>query len=127
MLLRRLVTSLAPLLLCLLTCIVFRWLDGLMDSGNFFLFVLKGFALGLCIGLLLPIAGISTRANGLIPWLYTAIGMILLLLLYQYLESIRLVHWPILKTLITINGQVILVESTVVGFLLVTALLHPKR
>ena len=126
MLLRRLVASLCPLLLCLLTCIVFRWLDGLMDSGNFFLFVLKGLALGLCIGLLLPVAGISTRANGLIPWLYMATATILLLLLYQYLETIRLVHWPILKTLITINGQVILVESAVTGFLLVTALLHQK-
>ena len=127
MLLRRLAASLCPLLMCLLTCIVFRWLDGLMDNGNFFLFILKGLSLGLCIGLLLPVAGISTRTNGLISWLYVAITTLLLLLLYQYLETIRLIHWPILKSLITINGQVILVESTVTGFLLVTALLHQKR
>ena len=126
MLLRRLVAALCPLLLCLLTSIIMRWLDGLLPSG-FFLYALKGLALGGAIGLLLPVAGISTRSNGLIRWLYIAAGILLLFLLYQYLETTGAVRWPILKSLISINGQVILVESAMTGFLLMVAALNSRR
>lgn len=127
MLLRKLVAALCPPLLCLLTCILFRWLDGLMDAGDFFLFALKGLLLGACISLLLPLAGITTKSNGLIPWLYVAAGILFLLLSYQYLETIQVIHFAAAKALISINGQVVLVESTVMGFLLVTAILNRKR
>ena len=127
MLLRKLVAALTPLLLCLLTSVLFRWLDGLMPSGNFFLFVLKGLLLGLCVALLLPVAGISTRNNGLMHWLFVAAVVLALLVLYQYLETVRVVNWPALKTLISINGQVVLVESTVMGFLLLTGILGRRR
>lgn len=127
MLLRKLVAALCPLLLCLLTCILFRWLDGLMDPGNFFLFVLKGVLLGTCVALLLPVAGITSRTNGLVRWLFVAAGILFLFLLYQYLETMGVVNWPGLKSLISINGQVILVESVVMGFLLITGLFNRKR
>ena len=127
MLLRKLVAGLAPLLLCLLTCAFFHWLDNRMPGGGFLPFALKGFVLGLCVGLLLPVAGITARTNGLARWLYVAAGILSLLLFYQYLEASRIVHWPILESLITINSQVIFAESTVVGFLLLTAFLNRNR
>jgi hypothetical protein len=127
MLLRKLVAALCPLLLCLLTCILFRWLDGLMKEGDFFLFVFKGLLLGLCVALLLPVAGITTRSNGLMPWLFVAAGVLALLLFYQYLETLRVVSWPALKALISINGQVVLAESAVTGFLLLTGFLGRRR
>ena len=127
MLLRRLVAALCPLLLCLVAGIIFRLLDSWMDGGNFFLFVFKGLVLGCAIGLLLPIAGISTQNNGLIPWLYVAAGVLLLLLTYQYLESIRLVQLPALRALLPVNGQMVQSEGAFMGFLLLTGLLNRRR
>lgn len=127
MLLRKLVAALTPLLLCLLTCVLFGWLEGLMDQRSFFLFALKGLLLGCCIALILPVAGMTCHSNGLIHWLFVAAGTLFLLLTYQCLETVGAVHWPVLKSLISINGQVILVESTVMGFLLLTAVLNRNR
>ena len=59
MLIRKLLVVLGPILMCLLTCLLFRWLDGLFVTGNFFLYAIKGISLGLCVALLLPVAGIS--------------------------------------------------------------------
>ena len=39
-----------PLLLCLLTCLLFRWLDALSVLGSFFQFALKGVLLGVGLG-----------------------------------------------------------------------------
>ena len=127
MLMRKIVAALCPLLLCLVTCVLYRWLDGLLAQGDFFLFLLKGILLGVCVALLLPLAGISARNNGLIRLLYVAPGLLLVFLVYQYLETVGVVHWPILKSIVSINGQVVLVESTVVGFLTVTAMLNTKK
>ena len=127
MLLRRLVAALCPVVLCLLCCILFRWLDSLMSSGGFLLFLLKGLLLGCCAGLLLPVAGIAAKNNGLIPWLFVAAGLLALLLLYQYLETRRVVNWPALKALITVDGQVVLVEGAVAGFLLLTGILNRRK
>ena len=127
MLLRKLVAALCPLLLCLLTCGIFQWLDGLIPAGDFFSFLLKGLLLGACVALLLPVAGISSKTNGLAGWLFAAAGILLLVVLYQYLETIRFIHWPVLRALLSINGQVIWVECTIVGFLLVTAFLNRNR
>ena len=127
MLMRKLLVVLGPLMMCLLTCLIFRWLDGLLAAGNFFLYAIKGVALGVCVGLLLPVAGIYTRNTGLTGWLYVAAGLLLITLTCQYLEAVRVVNWPALKAIISINGQVILVESTVMGFLVLTALLGGKR
>ena len=127
MLMRKIVAALCPLLLCLVTCVLYRWLDGLLAQGDFFLFLLKGILLGVCVALLLPLAGISARNNGLIRLLYVAAGLLLVFLVYQYLETVGVVHWPILKSIVSINGQVVLVESTVMGFLTVTAMFNTKK
>lgn len=127
MLLRKLVAALCPLMMCLLTCMIFRWLDGLMESGSFLLFALKGLALGTCVALFLPVAGITSRTNGLARWLFVAAGLLALFLIYQYLETVHVVSWPVLKSLISINGQVVLAESVCLGFLVVTALLNRNR
>ena len=127
MLLRRLVAALFPMLLCLLCCILFQWLDSRMQAGSFFLFLLKGLLLGCVTGLLLPAAGITAKNNGLIPWLFVAAGLLTLLLLYQYLEMQRVIHWPVLHALITVSGHAVLAEGTVAGFLLLTGILNRRK
>ncbi len=127
MLLRKLLAVVCPLLLCLLTCVLFRWLDELFALSPFFQFLLKGLILGLCVALLLPVAGITVRNTGLTGWLFAAAGLLLLTLAYQYLETVGALHWPAVRTVIGINGQVVLVESTVTSFLLLTAALNVKR
>ena len=127
MFLRKLLAVLCPTLLCLVCCVVFRWLDTLMAATEFWSLALKGVLLGVAIALLLPIAGISTRNNGLIPWLYGAAALLLALLVYQRLEIAGVVHVPVLLALISINGQVLLAESATLGFLVVTALMNGKR
>lgn len=127
MLLRKLVVAVCPLLMCLLTALLFKWLDGMLASGNFFLYALKGVILGVCVALLLPVAGMAAKNTGLTGYLLIAAGLLLLSLLYQYLETVGALHWPALLAIITVNGQVVLIESTVMGYLTLTALLNPKR
>ena len=127
MLMRRLITVVCPLILCLLTSAVFMLLDRWFAAGNFFAYLLKGVALGIGVALLLPVAGISIRHTGLTGYLYIAAGLLLATLCYQYLETVGAVHWPALKAIISINGQVILIEGTVMGYLALTAFLNRKR
>ena len=127
MLLRKLLVVVGPLLLCLITCTLFKWLDTLPVAGDFFLYVLKGITLGVCVALMLPVAGITTRGVGLTVCMYAAAGLLLLMLLYQYMETIHAVNWPALRAMISINGQVVLVESTVMGYLTLTAALNRHR
>ena len=127
MLLRRLVAILCPPLLCLLTAAIFQWLERWMDAGSFFLFVLKGLAFGACIGLLLPVAGISTHSNGLARWLYGAAGVLVLILVYHYLQATRLVNWPVLQAVAPTTRESVLLCSAAVSFLLLTAIMHRKR
>lgn len=127
MLLRKLTAAFGPLLLCLVCCGLFRLLDGLLGAGLFWAFFLKGVLLGACVGLTLPLAGVKTYANGLTPWLYAGAGTLLALLVYQYLETVGVVHSEILLTALTINGQVVLVESTVMGFMALTTVRNPRR
>ena len=127
MLLRKLAAALGPLLLCLVVCAAFRWVDGLLGAANFFAFLLKGLLLGLCLALVLPLAGVSARTNGLVPWLFAGAGLLLILLAYQYLETSGVLHSALLLNLISIHGQVVLVESTVMGYLCATALMYRRR
>ncbi len=127
MLMRRLLVVFGPIVLCLLTCVLFMWLDGWFPQGSFFLYSLKGVCLGLAVALVLPVAGISMKSTGLTGMLYIAAGLLLLTLGYQYLETVGVVHVPALKATLSINGQVVLIESTVMGFLLPTAVLNRRR
>ena len=56
MLLRRLVAALGPLLLSVLVCAAFRWMDGMIGAASFLAFLLKGALLGAALALTLPLA-----------------------------------------------------------------------
>jgi hypothetical protein len=127
MLMRKLLSVVCPLLLCLLACVLFRWLDTLAALKPFFQYLLKGVLLGLCVALLLPVAGISVQNTGLTGLLFVAAGLLALTLGYQYLETEGILHWPTVRTILSINGQVVLVEGTVAGFLTLSAVLSRKR
>ena len=127
MLLRKLVAALCPLLLCVLVCAGFRLLDGWLGLNSFFAFALKGVLLGAALALTLPLAGVRAHSSGLTGWLFLGAGLLLLTLIYQYLEAMGVVHVPLLRAIMTVNGQVVLVESAAMGYLCLTALLYRRR
>ena len=127
MLLRRLVAALGPLLLCVLVCAVFRWLDGMIGAASFLAFLLKGALLGAALALALPLAGIRARTNGLTGWLLLGAGILAVALAYQYLETEGLVSVPVLRAVLSINGQVVLTEGAALGYLCTTAVLYRPR
>ena len=127
MLLRRLVAALGPLLLCVLVCAVFRWLDGLMGAAGFLAFLVKGALLGVALALTLPLAGVRARTNGLTGWLLLGAALLAAVLAYQYLETEGLISVPVLRAVLSINGQVVLTEGAVLGYLCTTAALYRPR
>jgi hypothetical protein len=127
MLMRKLLVVLGPLLLCLLTCTLFRWLDAMVTLGSFFQFALKGALLGVCVALLLPIAGIACHNTGLTGWLFVTAALLLVILTLQYLDTAGTLRWPLLRAVLGVNGQVVLAESTVLGFTALTAALNVNR
>jgi len=127
MLLRRLTAALCPLLLCVAELTVFRWIDGWLGSGSFWAFALKGGLLGGALALVLPAAGIRARTNGLTGWLVLGAALLLAVIVYQYLETTGAVHLPLLASVMEFNGQVVLVESTVMGYMTLTALWYRGR
>ena len=127
MLLRKLVAALCPLLLCVVTCAAFLWLDGWLGAGSFMAFAIKGLLLGAALALTLPLAGIQAHTNGLAAWLLLGAALLALALAYQYLETVGAVHVPLLRAVLSINGQVVLVEGAAAGYLCTTALLYRRR
>ncbi len=127
MLLRKLVAALCPLLLCVLVCAGFRLLDGWLGSASFFAFALEGVLLGAALALALPLAGVRARTNGLTGWLLLGAGLLLLVLIYQYLEAMGVIHVPLLRSIIMVNGQVVLVEGATMSYLFLTALFYRRR
>lgn len=127
MLLRKLVAAFAPILLCAAVCMLFRWTDGLIGSGSFFAFVIKGLLLGAALALCLPAAGVKAHTNGLAGWMLAGAAVLLAALVYQYLESTGAVHVPVLRSLLGLNGQVVLVESTAAGYLAAAGLFYRRR
>ena len=76
MLLRKLVAALCPLLLCIVLCLLYRWLDGVLAAGLFGSFLLKGLLLGVALALIIPLAGLRCHAKGLQPWLYVGAALL---------------------------------------------------
>lgn len=126
MFLRRLVAAVCPLLYCILLSIAFRWLDGLGWLSSFWAFAIKGLLLGVALGLILPAAGVTSRMNGLQPFVLAGAGVLLGLLLLQYLAFAGVIRMPVLE-LLGLNSQVVLVEGSAVGFMLVTVFINRKR
>lgn len=127
MFLRKLIVAICPLAICGLVCGLFRWLDGMMGSTAYGAFVIKGVLLGAALALTLPIAGVKAYTNGLSGWLLLGAGLMAAVLLYQYLETTGAVSVPVLGTLLTVNGQVVLVESTAMGYLTAAGLWYRRR
>jgi len=127
MLLRKLMVALCPLAVCAAVCAVFRWLDGWLGSTVYAAYVLKGVILGAALASALPIAGVRAFTNGLCGWLLVGAGLLAAVLLYQYLETIGVVNVPLLRALLTINGQVVLVEGAAMGYLTAAGLWYRKR
>lgn len=127
MLLRKLTAAFCPLLLCVALCALLRLLDGWLGSGSFLAFLLKGLLLGGALALTLPAAGIKAHTNGLAPWMFAGAALLAAVLIYQYLEAMGLWHSDFLNAVITINGQVVLVEGGFLAYLTVAALLYRRR
>lgn len=127
MLLRKLTAAFAPLLLCIVVCTAFRWIDGLWGSGSFLSFAAKGVLLGAALALALPAAGVRAHTNGLTGWLFLGAFVLLAALVYQYLETSGVVHVPALQAMMAFNGQVVLVESAAMGYMTMAGLLYRRR
>lgn len=127
MLLRKLIVAVCPLILCAIVCAAFRWLDGWLSSGAFWAFVFKGVLLGALLASVLPIAGVRFYTNGLTGWLLLGAGLLLLAVLYQWMETSGMLHLPVLASIMAFNGQVVLVESTLMGYMASAALWFRRR
>lgn len=127
MLLRKLIVAVCPMAICGLVCGLFRWLDGWLGSTAYAAFVIKGVLLGAALAMTLPIAGVRAYTNGLCGWLLAGAGLLGAVLLYQYLETNGVLHLPVLSVLLTVNGQVVLVESAAMGYLTAAGLWYRRR
>ena len=67
------------------------------------------------------------RTNGLTGWLLLGAGILAVALAYQYLETEGLVSVPVLRAVLSINGQVVLTEGAALGYLCTTAVLYRPR
>lgn len=127
MLLRKLLAALGPLALCAAVCALWRRVDGWLGSAAFWGFALKGAALGAALALVLPVAGVHARTNGLTGWLLAGAALLLAVLGYQFMESTGMVHLPVLRSLLPFNGQVVLAEGAAAGYLATVSLLYRHR
>ena len=127
MFLRKMTAALCPLLLCAAVCALFRRMDSLFSSGSFAAFLLKGTVLGMALALTLPAAGIKAHTNGLTGWMWLGIGLIAAVLLLQYLSGTGILRSEFLSTLFPVNGQVLMAESTVLGYMMLTALIYRHK
>lgn len=126
MFLRKLVAAVCPLLYCILLGMAFRWLDGLGWLSPFWGYGLKGLLLGVALALILPASGVSSRMNGLQPWLLGGAGLLVGLMLLEYLAFAGVLRSTLL-TLIGVEPQLVLAEGAAVGFMLVTVFLNRRR
>ena len=127
MLLRKLIVAVCPLAVCAVVCALFKWLDGWLGSTAYFAYVFKGVILGAALASTLPIAGVRAFTIGLCGWLLVGAGLLAAVLIYQYLETMGIVNLPLLRALLTINGQVVLVESAAMGYLTAAGLWYRRR
>lgn len=124
MLLRKLVAAVLPLALCLLLGAVFRWMDSLAWLNTFWAFALKGLLVGILLALVLPIGGVKSRMNGLQPWFLGSAGLLIALVVLQYLAFAGILALP---AFLQSDPALTLAEGTAVGFITVTMVLNRKR
>lgn len=124
MLLRKLVAAVLPLLLCILLGFACRWMDSLSWLNTFWAFALKGLLVGILLALVLPIGGVKSRMNGLQPWFLGGAGLVIALVLLQYLGFVGVLALP---AFLQSDPQLVLAEGTAVGFILVTVVHNRRR
>lgn len=113
MFLRKLTVMVVPLILCWVLCVLFPLLNGLGFWSN----VIKGVALGVAAALMLPLSGASRRREPFAGLMWVPTLLLTLTVCYQYLSSANILLVPVLNVLATTNGQIVLIESTFVGYM----------
>lgn len=123
MLLRRMIAAVLPLIYCVGMILAFRWLDGQSWLSAFWGYAVKGLLLGLVLALILPTGGVKSRMNGLQPWVLAGAGLLAALVAVQFLCFAGYLSLPFFAP----DPQLVLAESAIVGFLLVTVFLNRRR
>ena len=114
MFLRKLCVVVLPLLMAALLCVLFPLLDG----TPFWTEVFKGLVLGAGLALLLPLCGALKKREPFAGLLWAPLTTLIVVVLSQYLAIID-IEVSLLSMLRTGDGNVILVESAFIGYLLV--------
>ena len=117
MFLRKLCVVVLPLGMAALLCFLFPLLNGI----PFWTEVFKGVALGVCLALMLPLCGALKKREPFAGLLWAPLITLIVVVLGQYLSVIG-IDLPVLSMLRTGDGNVILVESAFIGYLLVEML-----
>ena len=118
MFLRKLTVIVVPLALGWALCVLFPLLSGL----GFWINVLKGLLLGAGLALLLPLSGAGRKKEPFAGLLWVPALLLMLTVGYQYLHSIGAASVPMLNILATTDGQVVLVECVLVGYMTLQSL-----
>ena len=117
MFLRKLCVVVLPLAMAALLCFLFPLLSGI----PFWTEVFKGLALGVCLALMLHMCGALKKREPFAGLLWAPLITLIVVVLGQYLAVIG-IDLPVLSMLRTGDGNVILVESAFIGYLLVEML-----
>lgn len=117
MFLRKLCVVVLPLAMTALLCFLFPLLSGI----PFWTEVFKGLALGVCLALMLPLCGALKKREPFAGLLWAPLTTLIVVVLGQYLSVIG-IDLPLLSLLRTGDGNVILVESGFIGYMLVEML-----
>ena len=117
MFLRKLVVVVLPLLMTTLLCLLLPLMDGI----PFWTEVFKGLTLGVALALILPLCGATKKREPFAGLLWAPLITLIVVVLGQYLSVIG-IDLPVLSMLRTGDGNVILVESAFIGYLLVEML-----
>ena len=117
MFLRKLCVVVLPLGMAALLCFLFPLLGGI----PFWTEAFQGLALGVMLALVLPLCGATKKREPFSGLLWAPLITLIVVVLGQYLSVIG-IDLPVLSMLRTGDGNVILVESAFIGYLLVEML-----
>ena len=117
MFLRKLVGVVLPLVMVAVLCLLLPLMDGI----PFWTEAFKGLTLGVALALMLPLCGALKKREPFAGLLWAPLITLIVVVLGQYLSVIG-IDLPVLSMLRTGDGNVILVESAFIGYLLVEML-----
>ena len=115
MFLRKLCVMVLPLVMAALLCLVLPMMEGI----PFWTEAFQGLALGVMLALVLPLCGAHKKREPFAGLLWLPLTAFIVAVLSQYLALIG-INVPVLDMLRTGDSNVILVECSFIGFLLVT-------